>query len=147
MKKQDAGRRALNDPVAVLLRAVRAVAVLYDEEFPAAGPKTTQFTLLAMLRSRGPMTETELGRALAIDKSALKRDLASLARRRLIVRGSRAGRASRRWRLTRAGHRELARLQPYWERAQTRLMRMVGKTDWQMLHSILDRVTQAAGES
>ena len=147
MKQQDAGRSALNDPVTGLLRAVRAVAVLYDQEFPAAGPGTTQFTLLGMLRNRGLMTETELGRALAIDKSALKRDLAFLARRGLILQGSKAGRGSRRWRLTRAGNRELARLQPYWERAQTRLMRMVGKTDWQMLHSILDRVTKAAGES
>jgi predicted ArsR family transcriptional regulator len=147
MQSQDIARKALNKPVVSLFRALRAVAVLYDGEFPAGGPGSTQFTLLAILNDHGAMTATQLGQALAMDRSALKRDLAFLARRGLIKQSSTSGRDSRRWRLTRAGHRDLARLRTYWERAQTRLMRIVGKTDWKMLHSILDRVTQAAGES
>src|SRR5262249_60198918 len=108
---------------------------------------STQFTLLAILNDHGAMTASQLGQALAMERSALKRDLAFLARRGLILRSSRPGRASPRWRLARAGHRELARLRPYWGRAQTRLKQIVGKTDWKMLHSILDRLTQAAGEN
>lgn len=143
MKNPNPARKALQDPVVGLLRAVRAVATLYDGEFPPGGPGATQFTLLVMLSGQSAVAERQLSRALAIDKSALARDLALLARRGLIEAAPGSRRAIRRWRLTEAGHTEIARLRPNWERAQARLMRTIGRKDWKALLSILDRVSAA----
>ena len=102
--------------------------------------------LIMMLNNRNATAERQLGRALAIERPTLVRSLALLERYSLIVAQSGSGRSNRLWRLTARGQREIARLRPYWERAETRLKQAVGKKDWMILHAILDRVTQMTDE-
>jgi DNA-binding MarR family transcriptional regulator len=98
-----------------------------------------------MLARHRTIVEGQLSRELALDRPALARDLALLARRGLIAADRISDRANRRWRLTPAGHDEIARLRPCWKRVQTRLMQAIGKKDWKTLLSILDRVAQLSG--
>ena len=48
--------------------------------------------------------------------------------------------------LTAAGRRELQRLERYWKRAEARLKKALGQSDWDRLQAILARVVRAVGE-
>ena len=46
--------------------------------------------------------------------------------------------------LTEEGQRVRNSVRPYWERAQNRMRRELGESDWELLGNFADRLTQAA---
>jgi DNA-binding MarR family transcriptional regulator len=132
---------------ATLRRADRAVTTLYDDELRATGFRTTQFTLLQVLRLAGSVTQGRLGEMLALDSTTLTRSLAPLVRRGLIEARPGTDRRERLLGLTAKGLRQNERLTVHWERAQGRLRRELGARDWETLRALLDRVASIARSS
>ena len=126
-----------------LRRAARAVTQLYAEEFRPIGLEPTQFTSLTALETWRELTQGQLAERLAIDSTTLTRTLAPLRRRGWIQARPGPDRRERHLRLTPAGRRQLARVRPYWERAQQRLRRTLGEDGWKRLQAGLVEVTRA----
>jgi DNA-binding MarR family transcriptional regulator len=140
------GVQALPCACANLRRAARAVTALYDDELRPGGLRSTQYVLLQVLAEAGKMTQGEIGRLLAIDSTTLTRSLALMVRRGLLESQRGSDRRERIWVLTAAGRRELQRLERYWKRAEARLKKALGQSDWDRLQAILARVVRAVGE-
>jgi DNA-binding MarR family transcriptional regulator len=120
------------------------VTALYDAELRATGFRTTQFTLLQVLRLVGEVTQGRLGEMLALDSTTLTRSLAPLIRKGLIATRPGDDRRERLLQLTPKGAIENRRLTRHWERAQRRLRRGLGPRDWGRLQGLLDRLTIVA---
>ena len=129
---------------ATLRRASRAVTQLYSRTMLDSGLEITQFTLLQVLRRAGPLTQGSLGEVLAMDSTTLSRSLRPLQEMGLIAARRGRDRRERHWRLTLAGELVLRRAQPYWQKAQSQLRRVLGEDDWTTLMNAANAVTQAA---
>ncbi len=109
-----------------LRKAARSITQRYDDALRPAGLRATQFSLLAVLRARAPLTVNELADAAATDRTTLTRNLKPLERDGLVR--SRAGddRRVRELLITAKGRRTLANAYPLWRQAQQDLRRLVG---------------------
>src|ERR687885_698919 len=65
-------------------KASRALTQLYDEMLRPSGLRSTQFTLLMVLRGRGPTSINGLAEATVTDRTTLSRNLAILEERGLV---------------------------------------------------------------
>ena len=128
---------------ATLRRAERAVTSVYDGELRDTGFRSTQFTLLQVLRLSGEVTLGQLAELLALDSTTLTRSLASLIRRGFIAARPGQDRRERLLRLTEAGEQQLQCLMPHWERAQRKLRNQLGPGEWGILRAVLDRLAGA----
>jgi DNA-binding MarR family transcriptional regulator len=127
-----------------LRRAARAVTQIYDAELRPTSLRVTQFALLMALDRSGGTTQGGLGRLLALDSTSLTRMLKLLEREGWIQSTQGDDRRRRHLQLTPAGRRKLARAETYWQTAQDRLRAVLGRSDWENLGAILDRITRAA---
>ena len=128
-------------------RATRVVTQLYEQALRPTGLRATQLALLQALAARGGISQGRLGELLAIDSTTLTRTLRPLHARGWIEIKPGADRRERCLRLTPAGRRQLDRARPHWERAQKRLRRVLGDSDWNRLQAVLLQVTRAAQQS
>jgi DNA-binding MarR family transcriptional regulator len=109
-----------------LRKASRAVTQLYDEALRPAGLRTTQFSLLALLRLAGTAPITRLAEEAVMDRTTLARNLDVLRRDGLLrVRPGEDARV-REVEITRAGVARLEQAFPRWQRAQRSLARSLG---------------------
>jgi DNA-binding MarR family transcriptional regulator len=129
---------------ASLRRAARAVTRLYEEALRETGLRATQFTLLQALELSGSSPQARLGELLALDPTTLTRTLRPLARAGWIRAAAGRDRREVRWALTPAGRRRIARAQPAWERAQSRLRARLQPEHWRVLVEDLATVAAAA---
>ena len=110
-----------------LRKTARAVTQAYDAELRRAGLRATQFSLLATLAGRRPIRVTGLAEAMVMDPTTLSRNLRPLERRGFVR--IRQGEDSRvhEVSLTRRGEAAFRKALPFWERAQGRIARALGK--------------------
>jgi DNA-binding MarR family transcriptional regulator len=102
-------------------QAARHVTQLYDHFLVPVGLRTTQYSILAMLQSRGPMTINALAEALVMDRTTLGRNILPLQRQRLIsVEKGSVDRRSKELRLTDIGVERLRAAAECWSKAQAR---------------------------
>src|SRR6266478_10260461 len=101
-------------------QAARHVTQFYDQFLAPSGLRTTQFSILAKLKRKGPTTINTLAADLVMDRTTLGRNILPLQRERLIevVKG-RADRRSKELRLTEAGAERLNAALKGWVQAQT----------------------------
>lgn len=124
-------------------RASRAICRLYDLVLGPTQLKATQFNILRTIDESGEIAHCDLATDIAASVETLSRRLAS-ARKCGWVR-MQIGRNGRRlYSLTPKGKRVLDEAIPYWERAQSRLRRTLGESDWQLVASFSERLTSAA---
>ena len=135
---------ALPCACANLRRSSRAVTQLYDQELRGSGLQVTQFTLLQALELTGNLTQGHLGELLSLDSTTLTRTLRPLLGKGWVRSLPGEDRRERHFQLTPAGRRQLEHARPSWERAQQRLQKALGATDWQVLQTVLVGVTEAA---
>jgi hypothetical protein len=64
--------------------AARHIRQLYDQFLAPIGLRTTQFSILAKLKKRGPLTINGLGKDMVIDRTTLGRNILPLERNGLI---------------------------------------------------------------
>ncbi|WP_026607990.1 MarR family winged helix-turn-helix transcriptional regulator [Methylocapsa acidiphila] len=102
-----------------LRQAARHVSQFYDQHLAPSGLRITQFSILAKLKARGPLTINSLAEALVMDPTTLGRNILPLQRDGLIavVRGV-GDRRSKELRLTDIGLERLNEAWKYWAAAQ-----------------------------
>jgi DNA-binding MarR family transcriptional regulator len=135
---------ALPCACSTLRRAARAVTQLYDRELRPSGLRVTQFALLMALEQADGMTQGALGKLLALDSTSLTRMLGLVEERGWIRSSTGDDQRKRHLHLTAAGRRKLAEARAGWERAQQRLLAVLGEDNWNRLNSALDRTTRSA---
>ena len=119
---------------ATLRQATRALTTLYDKHLSATGIKVTQFSILQALDYMGQARNRDLQGVLAIDQTTLTRNLALLARDRLIAVVARPSGREKSWGLTAAGAEVLSKTTPFWELAQAEIRSSLGIHRTRSLH-------------
>ncbi|HUB50188.1 MAG TPA: MarR family winged helix-turn-helix transcriptional regulator [Acetobacteraceae bacterium] len=126
-----------------LRKAARHVSGLYDRALAPSGLRVTQYAILAELGRSGPMTITELARAMVMERNGLGHNLRPLEREGLVSMEIGGDRRSRVILLTRSGRARLANAKTLWQQAQDRFGAVFGPDRVQALRSLLIAATTA----
>ena len=124
-----------------LRQAARHVTQFYDQFLTPTGLRTTQFSILAKLRRKGPMTINALASELVVDRTTLGRTIRPLERDGLIaiVKGN-WDRRNKELHLTEAGVKRLGAAIKAWAAAQTRFEAVLGGQRALALRALLREV-------
>jgi DNA-binding MarR family transcriptional regulator len=130
-----------------LRQASRAVSRIYDEELRGVGLRTTQFSLLRLLRKSGEIRQRDLGDITVHEETTLSRNLRPLLDAGWVA--VRVGKDRReKWlQITQSGLAKLKEARPHWSRAQARMKALLPDGVWQHLMTVLPDVVRLAGES
>src|SRR2546421_11420542 len=102
-------------------QAARHVTQFYDRFLALAGLRTTQFSILARLRRRGPMTINALAADMVMDRTTLGRNILPLERDGLVrIAPATSDRRSKEVHLTRRGEKRVEAALEGWTDAQAR---------------------------
>jgi DNA-binding MarR family transcriptional regulator len=127
-------------------KATRAVTQFYDDLLRPSGLRTTQFTLLLLLRGRGPTSINGLAEAAGTDRTTLTRNLAILEERRLVhIRPGEDARV-RVVELTEAGDEAASAAFPLWQQAQEMVATRIGEQRLVRLLADLSAAVRAVEE-
>src|SRR6266481_4630084 len=107
--------------------AARHVTQLYDQLLAPVGLRVTQFSILAKLGRRGPLTINALAEDMVMDRTTLGRNIQPLERDGLIsIEPTASDRRAKELRLTKAGEKRLQAALKGWSRAQARFETVFG---------------------
>jgi DNA-binding MarR family transcriptional regulator len=110
-----------------LRAAARHVTQFYDQVLAPSGLRTTQFSILAKLKRKGPQTINALAADLVMDRTTLGRNILPLQRDGLIrVEASATDRRAKQLALTKAGEQQLRAAAKLWYAAQARFDAVFG---------------------
>jgi len=126
-----------------LRRLSRVVTRIYDHELRSAGLEITQFGLLTALAAVGEANQKQLSAGFAMDSTTLTRTLGLLRKQGWVRARHGKDRRERLFTLARTGRRQLAMAKPHWERAEQRLRKELGDTDWKNMQETVFRMTEA----
>jgi DNA-binding MarR family transcriptional regulator len=124
-----------------LRQAARHVSQFYDQFLIANGLRATQYSILARLQRKGPMTINALAADLVMDRTTLGRNILPLQRDGLIsVRPGRIDRRSKELQLTKAGGARFRAASESWRQAQVRFETAFGLKRAKKLRALLHEV-------
>jgi len=124
-------------------RAARHLTQSYDRFLAPTGLRTTQFSLLRVLRRTGPRSIQGLAAEMGLDRTTLGRNLRPLERDGLVAIGiDPADRRGRALSITEAGNAKLAHAQILWKEAQARFTQTYGPEQTRHLHAMLDGLSK-----
>jgi DNA-binding MarR family transcriptional regulator len=126
-----------------LRRLTRVITRIYDQELRKAGLEATQFGLLTALAATGEANQKRLSAGFAMDSTTLTRTLGLLRKQGWVQVKRGKDRRERLFSLTRAGQRQMAEAQPYWESAEQRVRHGLGDSGWKQMKETVLRVTEA----
>jgi DNA-binding MarR family transcriptional regulator len=122
-------------------QAARHVTQAYDQYLAPAGLRTTQFSILAKLKRKGPITINALAADLVMDRTTLGRNILPLERDGLItIEPSESDRRSKELHLTKAGEKRLEAARQGWTKAQARFESTFGSKRTSELRELLRAV-------
>jgi DNA-binding MarR family transcriptional regulator len=99
--------------------AARHVTQFYDQVMAPTGLRATQFSILAKLKRRGPMTINALAEDMVMDRTTLGRNILPLERNGLSrIKPATSDRRAKELHLTKAGERRLEAARKRWSVAQ-----------------------------
>jgi len=99
--------------------AARHVSQFYDRFLAPIGLRTTQFSILAMLKRRGPLTINALAKDMVMDRTTLGRNVLPLERDGLIrIEPIASDRRAKELHLTNTGEKRLQAALKAWSQAQ-----------------------------
>src|SRR5271170_5859151 len=101
-----------------LRQASRAISRLYDEELRGIGLRTTQYSLLQLLRRSGEVRQRDLAELTRHDETSLTRSLRPLVDARWVAVRAGEDRREKWLAITASGVAKREEAQPAWERAQ-----------------------------
>jgi DNA-binding MarR family transcriptional regulator len=127
-----------------LRRATRVVTRIYDQELAKAGIEITPFGLLTALDLAGEANQKRLSAGFAMDSTTLTRTLPLMLKQGWIHARRGKDKRERLFSLTRAGRRQLAAAQPFWQAAQRRLRKELGDAGWTSMKQAVSQITDAA---
>lgn len=111
------------------------------------GIKCTQFIVLRFLAEHGPTPQWKIAQENTIAVETLSRRLAALRIKELVALEVSGGRGEHVYRLTPQGERALEAAKPYWQRAENRLLQVLGCEDLQLSIQALDRLAEGAQQA
>jgi DNA-binding MarR family transcriptional regulator len=101
--------------------AARHVTQAYDQFLAPTGLRVTQFSILAKLKGRGPLTINALADDMVMDRTTLGRNILPLKRDGLIkIVSTASDRRAKELHLTKAGEKRLQAARRSWAAAQAR---------------------------
>ena len=104
-----------------LRAAARHVTQFYDQVLAPTGLRTTQFSILAKLKRKGPLTINALAQEMVMDRTTLGRNILPLERDELIrIEPAASDRRAKELHLTKAGEKRLEAARKRWSVAQAR---------------------------
>jgi DNA-binding MarR family transcriptional regulator len=122
-------------------QAARHVTQFYDQHLAPVGLRTTQFSILARLRRRGPMTINTLADDMVMDRTTVGRNILPLEREGLLsIELGRRDRRSKELRLTDAGLERLRAGYEGWKQAQREFAAAFGDERTVGLRTLLHEV-------
>jgi DNA-binding MarR family transcriptional regulator len=125
-------------------QAARHITQFYDQYLVSTGLRTTQFSILGMLKRLGPTTINGLAGALVMDRTTLGRNILPLEREGLIrIAPGQVDRRSKELDLTEAGVKRLQAARKGWDEAQARFAAVFGKRRTAELRALLKAVSAA----
>ena len=130
-----------------LRRTSRQVSRYYDDALRPLGLRITQFSILAVLAQRGPISVTDLAGGLGMERSALARNLKPIARQGFVDVSHGEDRRTRLVKLTPAGKRKLDEALPSWNQAQDELVANLGPDQTALLIQVLSRIRTALNDA
>ena len=121
----------------------RKVTQFYDAEMRRHGIRPTQGTVLASLNARESWNMAELSDWLGMERTTLVRNLRPLQRDGLVqaVGGGRGNRVE--LAITTKGRKQIQKLAPAWESAQSAAVKTLGKKRWSAILSDLETAALA----
>ena len=125
-----------------LRQASRAVSRLYDEELRGIGLRTTQYSLLQLLRRSGEVRQRDLAELTLHDETTLTRNLRPLVDAGWVAVRTGEDRREKWLKITAGGVAKLEEARPAWERAQTRMQALLPEGTWQGLLAILPEIAR-----
>jgi DNA-binding MarR family transcriptional regulator len=130
-------------------RASRALTQEYEAAIRPLGIRATQLTILQVLVRAGDLPQGKLGEILAMDSTSLTRTLAIMKRHGWIAYRRGEDRRERWVGLAPAGKAQLRRVEPAWEKVQSRLRSQLGERKWkeflELTHEIASMATTQGG--
>lgn len=123
-------------------RTVRLLNRHYDKVLRPIGLRVAQFNILAALAQSGPISVTKLANLIGIERSALARNLKSIARRRWVRLYEGEDRRMLVAEITPAGTNKLTRALPNWKTAQSELVAGLGSAQTTRLLEQLSKIRQ-----
>jgi len=121
-----------------LRQAARHVTQFYDQYLAPSGLRTTQYSILARLQRKGPMTINALAAELVMDRTTLGRNILPLQRDGLIAVGpGQSDRRSKELRLTSSGEARFRAALKGWREAQARFETAFGVKRAKELRALL----------
>ena len=111
----------------VVRAAARHVTQCYDQFLASSGLRATQFSILARLKRRGPLTISELAESMVMDRTTLGRNILPLERDGLIrIEATASDRRAKELHLTKDGEKRLDAARKGWHAAQARFEAVFG---------------------
>jgi DNA-binding MarR family transcriptional regulator len=121
--------------------AARHVTQFYDQLLARTGLRSTQFSILAVLRRSGPLTIKGLAKAMVTDRTTLGRNILPLERDGLIrIAPVAMDRRAKELQLTKAGAKRLQEAVQEWSAAQSRFEDRFGSKRTAELRSMMRAV-------
>jgi DNA-binding MarR family transcriptional regulator len=130
-----------------LRQASRAVSRFYDDELRGVGLRTTQYSLLQLLRRSGEVRQRDLAGLTFHDETSLTRSLRPLVDARWVAVRTGDDRREKWFRITALGLAKLEEARPAWERAQARAQSLLPEEVWRGLMEKLPEVTRLTAGS
>lgn len=125
-----------------LRQAARHVTQFYDQSLASNGLRATQYSILARLERKGPITINALAAELVMDRTTLGRNILPLQRDGLIaVEPDESDRRSKDLRLTAAGVARCRSARRAWQAAQVQFETAFGRKRARVLRLLLEDVT------
>ena len=130
-----------------LRQASRAVSRFYDEELRGIGLRTTQYSLLQLLRRSGEVRQRDLAERTLHDETSLTRGLRPLVEAGWIAVRAGEDRREKWLTITPGGLAKLEEAGPAWERAQARMQARLPEGAWRGLMENLTEVARLTAGS
>lgn len=116
----------------------------YDAALRPSGLRSTQFSMLGVVKTFGPLSSARLGELMVLDKTTLPRSLSLLAREGLIEVRRGDDRREKLITMTAKGELALRRAFPLWKAAQDRVTKRLGAARLESLMKDLAEAAEAA---
>jgi DNA-binding MarR family transcriptional regulator len=129
-----------------LRRAARIVTRQYAETMKAAGLKSSQFSILAMLTTHGELTITELADKMGLERTSMSRTLHPMEKDGLISVSDELDNRRRYITLTKQGQATFKKALPLWNKAQQQFTEQLGAEDMQTLKKLLKQTAELVGK-
>jgi DNA-binding MarR family transcriptional regulator len=121
----------------LLRKATRKLTSIYDDALAPVGVNIAQFSLLRNVERGEPVSLTELGHRIELDRSTVGRNVKVLVKSGLIALSKGKDQREAMLVLTDNGRRVLADGAPLWEAVQSKVERVLGSNGLKELQALL----------